>query len=545
MTDAHRVRWGMWNLLPAAIPALVLAVVLAVPFSSGLTGLGAAPQSGPSAVHMAPALAGLATDQPTKRVEVIVQLDPGTDVSQGRKLVRAAGGRVTGELPIIGGLAARMSAASAGELGGRPGVKAVSLNGAVKPQAVVNFDPNKMSTSFNQSVKASNVWGNASGKGVGVAVIDTGIDGDLVDFRTSQTNSASRVIGSVVTNPAATGPGDSYGHGTHVAGLIAGNSGYRPNTDKLRGKYAGSAPDANLISVKASDELGNSTVLDVIYGLQFVIDHKDTYNIRVVNLSLESTVAESYKTDPLDAAVEAAWFQGIVVVAAAGNRGSDSDAVKYAPGNDPYVISVGAVDDKATKDINDDVRADWSSRGQTQDGFAKPDFYAPGAHIVSNLAPGSAFDALCPSCERENGQYIQAGGTSMAAPIIAGVVASILEDRPTWTPDQVKGALVNTLRTLPGGGKEPDSLAAYGASKAKLVSNQGLTPNTLINPDAGAIDYTRSSWSRSRWSTASGSMSADWARSSWSCNCSLTTTGEVDPTRSRWSRSRWSTSWSL
>jgi serine protease AprX len=544
MTDAHRVRWGMWNLLPTAIPALVLAVVLAVPFTSGLAGLGAAPQSGPSAVHMAPALAGLATDQPTKRVEVIVQLDPGTDVSQARKLVRAAGGRVTGELPIIGALAARMSARAAGELWSRPGVKAVSLNGAVKPQGV-NFDPNKMRTSFNQSVKASNLWTNGTGKGVGVAVIDTGIDGDLVDFRTSQTNSASRVVGSVVTNPNATNPGDSYGHGTHVAGLIAGNSGYRPNADKLRGKYAGSAPDANLISVKASDEQGNASVLDVIYGLQFVVDHKDTYNIRVVNLSLESTVAESYKTDPLDAAVEAAWFQGIVVVAAAGNRGSDADAVKYAPGNDPYAISVGAVDDNATKDLKDDVRADWSSRGQTQDGFAKPDFYAPGAHIVSLLAPGSAFDSLCPSCERENGQYIQAGGTSMSAPIVAGVVASILEKRSSWTPDQVKGALINTLSSLPGGGKEPDAVDAYNASTAKRVSNQGLTPNTMINPAAGAIDYTRSSWSRSRWSTASDSLSADWARSSWSCDCSLLDTGEVDPARSRWSRSRWSTSWSL
>src|SRR4029450_12610929 len=175
----------------------------------------------------------------------------------------------------------------------------------------------------------------------------------------------------------------------------------------------------------------------------------------------------------------------------AGNRGSDADAVSYAPGNDPYAISVGAVDDQATKDIRDDLRADWSSRGTTQDGFAKPDFYAPGAHIVSTLAPGSAFDSLCPSCERENGQYIQAGGTSMSAPIISGVVASILEKRSSWTPNQVKGALINTLRTLPGGGKEPDSLDAYNASSGKLVSNQGLVPNTLIDPATDQIDYTR------------------------------------------------------
>ena len=151
----------------------------------------------------------------------------------------------------------------------------------------------------------------------------------------------------------------------------------------------GVAPDANLISIKASDDDGNATVLDVIDGIQFAVDHKADYNIRVLNLSLESTVAESYKTDPLDAAVEAAWFKGIFVVAAAGNRGAGPDAVSYAPGNDPYVVTVGAVDDKGTKDITDDEPTSWSSRGTTQDGFAKPDIYAPGASIVSNLAPAA------------------------------------------------------------------------------------------------------------------------------------------------------------
>ena len=108
----------------------------------------------------------------------------------------------------------------------------------------------------------------------------------------------------------------------------------------MRGRYVGIAPDANLISVKVSDDQGEASVLDVIYGLQFVVDNKAAYNIRVVNLSLESTTPGSYKTDPLDAAVEAAWFKGIVVVTAAGNRGTAEDAVSYAPANDPYVIAV-------------------------------------------------------------------------------------------------------------------------------------------------------------------------------------------------------------
>ena len=111
------------------------------------------------------------------------------------------------------------------------------------------------------------------------------------------------------------------------------------------------------MSVKVSDDLGNATVLDVIYGLQWVVDFKNQYNIRVVNLSLESTTPSSYKTDPLDAAVESAWLKGLVVVAAAGNRGTDADAVQYAPGNDPYVISVGALDDQMSQADGDDSRA--------------------------------------------------------------------------------------------------------------------------------------------------------------------------------------------
>ena len=137
-------------------------------------------------------------------------------------------------------------------------------------------------------------------------------------------------------------------------------------------------------------------MVDVINALQFVVDHKDELSIRVVNLSVSSDTPASYVDDPLDAAVEYAWHSGIVVVVAAGNRGDAADAVQYPPGNDPYVISVGATDEVGTPDRGDDVTAAFSSRGVTQDGAAKPDVLAPGAHIVAPLAMGSAFQALCP-----------------------------------------------------------------------------------------------------------------------------------------------------
>jgi serine protease AprX len=535
-----RIRWGF-----CAISAVAL-LIAAVSLSSALTpaGVPSSPANGhPAAATMdggaSPALVKVAAAKPGKQVEAIVQFKTGVEPSAARQLVRMNGGRVTGDLHVINGLAARMSASEANRLAARDGVRAVSLNAVAKPQSI---DTSQLVTSYNQSIGSDKVWADpATGKGVGVAVIDTGIAGNLPDFKVSQSNGASRVVASAVTNPYAKTATDTYGHGTHVAGIIAGNGNSRSSSDSLRGEYIGVAPEANLISIKASDDKGEATVLDAIYGLQFAVDFKDDYNIRVANLSLESSVAESYKTDPLDAAVESAWFSGIVVVAAAGNRGQDSDAVRYAPGNDPFVVSVGAVDDLGTKSPYDDQLASWSSRGQTQDGFNKPEVLAPGAHIVSTLAPNSSFTSLCPSCI-VGGQYIRAGGTSMSAPMVAGLVANMLEVHPDLTPNQVKGILMDTARSVSGAGKEIYANPAINQSSGRNA-NAGIQPNSVVNPTTGAIDYTRSRWSRSRWSTAPSTMGASWARSRWSCNCSRTSSGSIDPTRSSWSRSRWSTSW--
>jgi len=320
------------------------------------------------------------------------------------------------------------------------------------------------------------------------------------------------------------------------------------------------------VSIKIDDDQGNATVLDAIYGLQFAVDHKDEYGIRVVNLSLESAVAGSYKTDPLDAAVEAAWFHGIVVVAAAGNRGHDADAVRYAPGNDPFAITVGAVDDRGTRGIGDDQIAKWSSQGTTQDGFAKPDLTAPGSQIVSTIAPGSAYVQQCPSCVVD-GAYFRAGGTSMSAPVVAGVVALVLQAHPDWTPDQVKWALVNSSRLLKSRLGEVNAFSVLAPDSWRIPSaNRGIAKNSLLDPATGDIDYTRSSWTRSSWTGATGGLTANWSRSSWTClTCDApdaedgeanpvgsgiqsggSTSGKkVKPSRSSWTRSSWTTHWDL
>jgi serine protease AprX len=475
---------------------------------------------------------------------VIVQLRKGVALSQGRALVRSLGGEPGVDLPIINGLSARLWAGAARRLAASPLVHAVSLNAPIQASTLVDFSRWNLGTSFDQSVGATRLWNRTTGRGVGVAVIDTGIDGDLPDFRIGQDDSTSRVVASAVVDATATTTAaDTFGHGTAVAGLVAGNGGYRDPGDPLRGQYAGSAPDANLISVKVADDGGQATTLDAIYGLQFVVDHKADYDIQVVNLSFRSTSAESYTTDPLDAAVEQAWFDGVTVVAAASNLGTAPDAVSYAPGNDPYVITVGATDDHGTQWKGDDIETDWSSRGVTQDGFSKPDVLAPGAHIITTLAPNSAFATLCPSCVVQ-GAYFQVSGTSLAAPIVSGVVADLLASHPDWTPNMVKGAIVNTAAQLRGGGIELRAMAAYWASGDQLISNQNLTPNQLVNADTGEIDYNTASWSAGSWSPATDPLTASWSTASWSCeSCSSAASGSVSPTTASWSNVGWATNW--
>ena len=420
------------------------------------------------------------------------------------------------------------------------------MDAAVKPQGV---SLSRLQTAYPASVDAPQLWNydtNVTGKGVGVAVIDTGIAGQHARLPRRRARSSSRVIANAVTNPDARTAGDAYGHGTHVAGIIAGNGWNRSSTDPLRGKYVGIAPDANLISVKVSDDTGDASVLDVIYGLQFVVDNKAAYNIRVVNLSLESTTVGSYKTDPLDAAVEAAWFKGIVVVTAAGNRGSAADAVSRAPGNDPYVITVGAYDDQASNADGDDSRPAWSSRGITADGFAKPEIHAPGSGIVSTLAPNSAFASMCPTCIVD-GQMIRAGGTSMAAPMISGTVALLLQWFPQLTPNQVKGMLVRNARLI---NNRYPAVEAYKTLEAAYYgrtapANGGLTPNDIVNPTHGRDRlHALLAGAAPPGARADGGLTADFARSSWSrSSWSSTDSAGMDVTRSSWSRSSWSTSW--
>ncbi len=540
--------------LPLAGPAIVLCLLAALVLAGVPAGPTppepAARATAPSAAAAAPtavgpSLAAAAERTPRRRVEVIVQLRVGASATSATAAVERAGGDVARRLPIIRGLLATLPAADATRLAERADVRAVSLNAAVESSAAP--DPAGLRTSFNQSIRADRAWGmGATGRGVGVAVVDTGIAGGHPDFRVSQTDTRSRVIATAVTNPEARDAGDGYGHGTHVAGLIAGNGSNRDAGDPLHGRYAGVAPDANLISVKVDDGQGNTTLADVIAGLQFVVDFKREYNIRVVNLSLRSSVAESHLTDPLDAAVEQAWFAGIVVVAAAGNGGGSPGSVGYSPGNDPHVITVGAVDDMGTKDIGDDRLTSWSGRGRTQDGYEKPDVVAPGAQLVSTLSPSSYYAGQCAQCVVDR-DYLRIGGTSMAAALVSGEVADLLQSYPAWTPQQVKATLVKRTRavTSPVTGALVDASgapvdaetvtetvsnaeAAVDKAHANPTTITSAEPpiSTLLDGGTRAIAWERVSWSRISWSQAPDALRASFSRVSWSL--------------AEWSRVSWS-----
>ncbi len=551
----ERMRW-MSALAGAAVLALAVGIALAI--STGqlrtvVPGASSAPAStGGSFAPLDPRIATLAQNHPSSVVQAIVQFN--APVSQAKAEADASThGRIIGNLPIIHGLAVQSTAAQARALAANADVHAVSLNTTVTPQSLPagahlpmvpgsqSVSGDQLQTTYDQTLGVTPLWKfGVTGTGVGVAVIDTGIDGSLSDFDSADGNH-SRVIVSAVDNSHATTASDGYGHGTDVAGIIAGNGNNRAGTDPLRGQYVGVAPNANLVSIKVADETGATTVLDVIYGLQFAVQHQQQYNIRVLNLSLDASTPQSYKTDPLDAAVEATWLHGIVVVVAAGNRGGASDAVQYSPANDPYVITVGGLDENGTANPSDDTAASWSSRGTTQDGVQKPDVYAPGAHIVSVLAPNSSFaDSSC-GCLVGGGQYIQTSGTSMAAPMIAGLAADLLQVHPRWTPDQVKGDLTSAAVTDNSSLQEPNAVRAV-LNWNPPAADQGLTLSSLLTGAHGSVNLTLGTWSLATWSRANGALRAGFAGQSYACKtCAATGGGTVNSSLGTWNLATWNT----
>jgi serine protease AprX len=328
--------------------------------------------------------------------------------------------------------------------------------------------PVHSSSLTTESIGADQVWSGAgslkgfSGSGIGVALIDSGID----------PRHASLVGRVVATRDFTGGDGsDAYGHGTHVGALIAGRAGQTADT----AMYEGVAPGARLINLRVLDGTGSGRTSDVVEAIDWAIDNRSTYNIRVMNLSLGAPVTQSYHDDPLCEAVERAVSSGIVVVAAAGNSGVTKDGRLVfgsitSPGNDPSALTVGAVDMHDTPQRSDDTVAEYSSKGPTLfDLVIKPDLVAPGSRLVSAEAAGSYLaTTLTDHHVAGSGAnaYMRLSGTSMAAGVTSGAVALLLDSKPRLTPDDVKltlqltGSAINGEGLLTDGAGDLDVIAA-------------------------------------------------------------------------------------
>lgn len=339
---------------------------------------------------------------------------------------------------------------------------------------------------------ALNVYG-LTGKGITVAVLDTGIQLHM-DLTTPRR--AINWVDFVNNRPS---PYDDNGHGTHVAGIVCG-AGTASTQYRYSHKIQWTAPGINLIGVKVLDKDGNGTASAVIAGINWCIANKNTYGIRVINLSLGHPVAESYKTDPLCQAVEKAWRAGIVVVCAAGNRGrsvaSDPNSPPAygtidSPANDPYAITVGATNTRGTPGLTDDSIASYSSRGPSAVDFVvKPDIVAPGNQIDSLAAPSSTLyttypaNQIAPSEYAGIGpvQYFRLSGTSMAAPVVSGAAALLLQANGNLTPDTIKARLMVSAQKYAGG--DPFSFGAGLLNTVAALYSTVTAPTGAVSPTA-------------------------------------------------------------
>ena len=429
------------------------------------------------------------TEAASRTVSVIVQSLFGP--AAAADAVDEVGGRVTEPLPIVDGVGARVPVDALGTLRSDERIWQVTRNGSVGFEQTAASDFSQMPGRIGKITRSENLWNQGvTGRGVTVALIDTGVY-DHPDL-------AGRVVHCEDFSHEANTEAhcaDTFGHGTFMAGLIAGNGSVSGGT------FKGTAPEVNLVSVKLAGFDGATDVSNVLAGLQWVVAHKDTYNIKAVNLSLGSDSPQSYLLSPLNYAVERAWKAGITVVVSAGNSGSGNRTI-LKPADDPLVITVGASNDEETIQVSDDHVPVFSSRGPTRsDGLAKPDVVAPGVHTVSLRSPGSAIDQAYGETAVLRNQYFRGTGTSMSAAVVTGVVAQIVQANPKLSPDQVKYRLMSTARRIAttdkyaAGKGEIDAYAAT-RSTSTAKANGGLLGGLLgggLSTGLGSIDVDRGS----------------------------------------------------
>ena len=394
--------------------------------------------------------------------------------------------RAKRSLGLIGGASGFVTVRDLLALASERGIKRIALDIPVQSTTVgvpVSFPA--LATQYQAVDGIPAAWnGGYTGEGIGVAVIDSGSTA-AADFGTRLTS---------VILPGQTSSVDTYGHGTFVSSVLAGSS--------TSGQYVGVAPGTNIYAIDAQSTTGAVYSSDVIAGLNWVLANATAKNIRVVNISLAETVTSSYLTSALDSAAEQLWRAGIVVVASSGNLGPGT--MQYAPANDPFVITVGATDTNNTVATTDDFLASFSSAGTTPDGFVKPEILAPGRLIAALLPASTTLGLTAPAANIVAPGYATMSGTSFSAPQVAGAAALLLQQHPTWTPDQVKWVLRQTARPVTGVTTGAlDLAAAMNFALAPGSANVGIAPAPVTAAaTVTTVVGNTSGWNTSGWNTS-------------------------------------------
>lgn len=488
---------------------------------------------------------------PVQPVAVIVQVATGA-AEQARELVAAVGGTIRSELGIIDGFTATVPASSLDRLAASGVIRAVTPDGTLTPQSheyglgsLWGEEAGTFGTmaNVNKIIGADRAHARGiTGRGVDIALLDTGVvpvDG----LTTNVINGPDLSFESQASNLAYL---DTYGHGTHMAGIIAGRD---PEVD-LRdmsghgGGFVGVAPGARLVSLKLATASGAVDVSQVIAAIDWVVQHRrdNDMNIRVINLSYGTDGVQDYQLDPLAYAADVAWRKGIVVVVAAGNRGRG--AALNNPAHNPRLLAVGASDHHGTGPRFDDTVADFSSDGDTRG----PDLVAPGRSLISLRSPGSSIDLEHPDAVVGE-RFFKGSGTSQAAAVVSGAAALVLQQRPWLGPDQVKALLMRSASTL---GDDPKAQGAGQLDVARALSLSSIALTVSLGSVAkptgvGSLELARGSahvaddgvelvgerdifgpwdgrtWARASWDERTWSGGA-WNGNEWAGDCWCTDT---------------------
>jgi serine protease AprX len=450
-----------------------------------------------------------AKERPERVFPVIVEANDGTSTAEVAEEVtkrlddnETSADQLTGRFQSVTGVAAELTGDQILDLAEDGDILAITRDAPMVAADRLRLgDSLRGLFSWLDATKLDEARERTRGRLPTIAVVDSGVDAARSDF-------GNRVVGQIsLTRLQPNSSGDGRGHGTFVAGLAAG-------------RY-GAAPGARLVSLDVMDDNGKAMTSDVIAAADWILQNKERYGIRVANFSLHSSRPSSFRTDPLDRAVERLWFSGVVVITSVGNYGNEGTAsgVPFAPANDPFVITVGAVDLGSTRRSDDDSNAPWSAYGRTPDGFRKPELGAPGRRLVGPVPPASTLLRERPDRGVLRG-YMRLSGTSFSAPMVSAAAAYVLAAHPEWTPDQVKGALMISAEKA---GQAVEGSLGVGSLDARAAQRVSRPPNPnralnrfLITDPAGGSHpvFDAASWDSAAKSDASWD-SASWADASW------------------------------